>query len=133
MKKFMILLSFFLLVMVTFTGCSSQDDTIQTCIIANTEYATIGDLDEAKQEEELAAEKSVYASIHFIESPKGMEYTVTWYLEDTEVKSETKATTQSTQDVVIYELEAEQAVAGTWKLEVIYKDTILLTKNFELQ
>jgi len=33
----------------------------------------------------------------------------------------------------VYELEAEQAVAGSLKLEVIYKDTILLTKELIIQ
>jgi hypothetical protein len=62
-----------------------------------------------------------------------MEYTVKWYLDGTEVKSETKATVNDMQDIIVYELETEQAVEGTLKVEVIYKDTTLLTKELKIQ
>jgi len=133
MKKVMVLLISLLMMVVSLVGCNGNDDTIQTCIISNSSYSSQGELELANQEDALTVNEPIYASVHFVESPKGMEYTVKWYLDDTEVKSETKATEKDMQDIVIYELEAEQAIAGSLKLEVIYKDTILLTKELTVQ
>lgn len=62
-----------------------------------------------------------------------MAYTVKWYLDGSEIKSETKATQKDTQDIVVFELEEEQVIEGSLKVEVIYKDTILLTKELTIQ
>ncbi|MDD5935257.1 MAG: hypothetical protein PUC65_06830 [Clostridiales bacterium] len=62
-----------------------------------------------------------------------MTYTVKWYLDGSEIKSETKATQKDTQDIVVFELEEEQVIEGSLKVEVIYKDTILLTKELTIQ
>lgn len=133
MKKVMVLLVSLLMMVVSLVGCNGNDDTIQTCIISNSSYSSQGELESANQEDVLTANEPIYASVHFVESPKGMEYTVKWYLDDTEIKSETKATEKDVQDIVIYELEADQAIAGSLKIEVIYKDTILLAKELTVQ
>ena len=133
MKKVTVLLITIMTMAVSLVGCGENDDTIQTCIISNSSYSLQEELESANQEEALIVNEPVYASVHFVESPKGMEYTVKWYLDGTEIKSETKATEKDMQDIVMYELEAEQAVAGSLKLEVIYKDTILLTKELIIQ
>ena len=133
MKKVTVLLITILMMAVSLVGCGGNDDTIQTCIISNSSYSLQEELESANQEDALIVNEPVYASVHFVESPKGMEYTVKWYLDGTEIKSETKATEKDMQDIVMYELEAEQAVAGSLKLEVIYKDTILLTKELIIQ
>ena len=56
-----------------------------------------------------------------------------WYLDNTEIKAETKATENDMQDVVVYELEADQAQKGTLKVEVIYGEDILLSKELVIQ
>ena len=133
MKKVTVLLITILMMAVSLVGCGGNYDTIQTCIISNSSYSLQEELESANQEDALIVNEPVYASVHFVESPKGMEYTVKWYLDGTEIKSETKATEKDMQDIVVYELEAEQAAAGSLKLEVIYKDTILLTKELIIQ
>ena len=133
MKKVMVLLITFLMMAVSLVGCGGSDDTVQSCIISNSSYSSQDELESANQEDTLTANEPIYASVHYIESPKGMEYTVKWYIEGTEIKSETKATEKDMQDIVVYELEAEQAIAGSLKVEVIYKDTILLTKEIIIQ
>ena len=133
MKKVTVLLITILMMAVSLVGCGGNDDTIQTCIISNSSYSLQEELESANQEDALIVNEPVYASVYFVESPKGMEYTVKWYLDGTEIKSETKATEKDMQDIVVYELEAEQAAAGSLKLEVIYKDTILLTKELIIQ
>lgn len=133
MRKISILLAVALLMIVILTRCDGDDDTIQSCIISNVSYTSQKELDLASQPENLFANQKVYTSIHFIETPKGMKYTVKWYLDGTEIKAETKKTVNDMQDVVVYELDAKQALAGTLKLEVIYKDTVLLTKELKIQ
>lgn len=133
MKKVMVLLSMVLMMVIPLIGCGGRDDTIETCIISNSSYSSQNELESANQEEILTVNEPIYASVHFVESPKGMEYTAKWYLDGTEIKSETKETVKDMQDIVIYELEAEQAVAGSLKFEVTYKDTILLTKELTVQ
>lgn len=126
---------FILLILITtlLVGCGNNDDTIQTCIISNISYPSQSELETATQIDTLTANESIYASIHFVESPKGMKYTVKWYLDGTEIKSETKSTVNDTQDVVVYELEAEQAVAGTLKVEVLFKNTVLQSQELKIQ
>ncbi len=115
------------------TGCGNHNDTVQNCIISNMSYASKEDIDSAIQPEVLGANEIVYASVCFIESPKGMEYTVKWYHNGTEIMSETKATVNDKRDVLVYTLDKEGVEAGTLKVEIIYKDTILLEKELELQ
>lgn len=133
MKKILSLFVMVIMITTIFSGCGSNDDTIQTCIVSNTSYTLQSELESATQAETLNADEPIYASVHFVESSKGMEYSVKWYLDGTEIKSETKATVNDTQDVVVYELEAEQAIAGTLKIEVIYKDTVLRTQELKIQ
>ena len=133
MKKAITLFVAIMMIATTLTGCGGSDDTIQTIIVSNSGYTSQDELESVIQVETLAADEPIYASIYFVESPKGMEYTVKWYLDGTEIKSETKATVNDTQDVVVYELKTEKLTEGTLKLEVIYKDTVLLTKELKIQ
>lgn len=133
MKKVKDLLIGVLMITVMLTGCGENNDTIQTCIVSNNIYSSQEELESVNQQDTLDANKPVYATIHFVESPKGMEYTVKWYLDDTEIQSETKKTQNDMQDIVVYELKAEKAAAGSLKIEILYKDTILLTKVLTIQ
>ena len=119
MKKAITLFVAIMMIATTLTGCGGSDDTIQTIIVSNSGYTSQDELESVIQVETLAADEPIYASIYFVESPKGMEYTVKWYLDGTEIKSETKATVNDTQDVVVYELKTEKITEGTLKLEVI--------------
>lgn len=133
MKKFLSLFVIIIMITAILSGCGSSDDTIQTCIISNTGFTSQSELESAEQTQTLKAGDPVYASVNFIESPKGMKYTVKWYLDGTEIKSETKETVNDAHDIVVYELEAEKAAAGTLKLEVIYRDTVLHTQELKIQ
>lgn len=133
MKKYLTLFVTVIMIAAMLTGCGGNDDTIQTCIISNTSYTSQSEMESAVETDTLTADEPIYASIHFVESPIGMEYSVKWYLDGTEIKSETKATVNDAQDIVVYELEAEQAIEGTLKVEIIYNDTTLLTKKLKIQ
>ena len=133
MKKGIILLITILTMSVLLVGCGGNDNTIQTCIISNSGYYTQEELESVQQEKMITANEPIYTSIHFVESPKGMEYTVKWYIDGNEIKSETKATEKDIQDIVVFELEKTQATAGSLKVEVIYKETILVTKELAIQ
>ena len=133
MKKILSLVLGAMLLMVILVACGGNDNTIQTCIIANESYSKKVDLEAATQPATLTAASPVYASVHIVESPKGMEYTIKWYLNDTEIKTETKATENDQQDIVVYELEAENVVPGNLKVKVLYKDTVLITKELPIK
>jgi hypothetical protein len=133
MKNKLILAVTVVLFAAVLTIFGSNNDTIQTCIISNSSYSTQNEIESVKEVDTLISNEPIYTCIHVVESPKGMEYTVKWYLDGTEVKSETKATVNDMQDIIVYELENEQAVEGTLKVEVIYKDTTLLTKELKIQ
>jgi hypothetical protein len=133
MKKIIAIFSVIFIMVVTLAGCSGHDDTVQNCIVSNKSYTTQKDLEAATQLDTLKAGEPLFASVYFIESPKGMEYTVKWYIGGTEIKSETKATANATKDIVVYELEAGTAVAGNLKLQVMYMDTVLVTKELAIK
>lgn len=129
MKKVISFIVLVLMCSALFFGCSGSDDTVEAFVVSNQSYTTQKDVESAKSADALEAGKEVFASVHFIESPKGMEYTVKWSLDNNEIKSETKATANGPRDTVVYNLEADKAKAGTLKVEIIYKDSVLTTKE----
>jgi len=133
MNKIIYLFFAVVIITITLVGCSEYNNTIQSCIVANTSYTSQNELESVTQTDTLTAGQPIFASIHFIESPKGMKYTVKWYLDETEIISDTKATEKNAQDIVVYELKAEHAITGTLKLEVIFNDTVLLSKELEIK
>jgi hypothetical protein len=133
MKKAITLFISVIMMVIILAGCGGNDDTVQNCIISNTSYTTKKDLEAATQPDTLPAGEKIFASIYFIESPKGMEYTVKWYLDGTKIKDETKATVNDKKDIIVFELEADKVSAGKLKLEAVYKDSVLLTKELEIK
>lgn len=81
------------------------------------------------QPTKFSAGTDLYASVYFIESPKGMKYTAKWLLNNQEIKSEEKEMVSNRKGIMVYPLEADKVVAGKWKLQIIYKDEILSERN----
>lgn len=133
MKKVISVLFLLLMCASLFVGCSGSNDTVETFVIAQESYTTKNDIEAAPKTESLEAGKEIFASVHFVESPQGMEYKIKWYLNNNEIKSETKATTKGPQDIVVYSLEADKATAGSLKVEIIYKDTVLTAKELPIK
>ena len=133
MKKILSLVLCSALLTLLLAGCGNYDDTVQTCIIAGEAYTDQTDLEAAEQPGSLSAGSPAYASIHFIESPKGMAYTVKWTLNDTEIKTETKGTQNAQQDTLVYTLEADKLSAGHLKIEILYDGTVLLTQELPVK
>lgn len=133
MKKFISIMIVFISLSVILAACGGNSNTVQNYNISNTSVTSINELEGMEQPTTLTAGEQIYANIHFIESPKGTEYAAIWYMDGTEIKRETKETENDMQDLIVYELEAEQVLSGALKLEIAYKDTILLTKEIEIQ
>jgi hypothetical protein len=76
----------------TLAGCDSSP--ISKIVIANEHYNDKTLVEKAEQPLELSKEKAVYASIYFIESPKGMKYTANWYYDGKVIKTEEKKCSQ---------------------------------------
>ena len=92
------------------------------CVIAPDAYTSMDAIEKAQQPEALKAGEAVYASVYFIESPKGMQYTAQWFIDDAPVYTEKKAMETDVKGVIVYELPAECVTAGKLKVQVLYKD-----------
>lgn len=110
------------------TGCGISN-TVANCIISHQQYTERGDLEKAKQPEQLAAGKDIYACVYVIESPKGMEYKAKWSIDGNEVKTDTQKTVTDRKGVIVFMLEAEKAAAGTLKFEISYDGDILASRE----
>ena len=109
-------------------GCG-ESNTISSYIVSDQQYKDRIDLENAKQPEQLKEGKNVYASVYFIESPKGMEYTAKWFINGNEVKTDTQRMTSDKRGVIIFSLEGDQIITGTLKLEVSYDGVTLASKE----
>ena len=109
------------------TGC--EDDPVEKFIVANEAYATADAMEAAAQPEALRAGETVYASISFIESPKGMKYAVEWLLDGTQVFAEEKEMETDKRGIIVYELPGDKATAGQLALRVLYKGKLIFEKG----
>ena len=69
-------------------GCE-RSNTVASFVVS-TGNIPKGAIWKAAQPEQLKAGKDVYLSVYFIESVKGMEYTVKWYMNEKEIKTDTQ-------------------------------------------
>ena len=123
-KNFSAFLLIAALLMMLMTGCGQQN-TVESFVVSNSPFEEKADIEEATQPEKVFENEPVYASVYFIESPKGMEYTANWYLDGTEIKTDVQETTTDMAGVIVYSLEADQVAVGTLKFEITYNDDIL--------
>lgn len=114
-------------------GCGGSMNTVETCVLANEQYTEKDALESAEQTKDLKASQDIYASVRFIESPLGMAYTGSWYMDDMEIKTETRKTTRYKSDIIIFSLEADKATPGTVRFEIVYGDDVLFTKELSVQ
>jgi hypothetical protein len=108
-------------------GCESS--TVAGFIVSDRQYTDISDLDRAEQPKQLAAGKDVYASVYFIESPKGMEYTAKWFIDGNEVKTDTQKMPTDRKGMIVFPLEGGRVAAGTLKVEICYGGDVLKSKE----
>ena len=112
------------MIIIFLTGCG-QLNTVESLVVSNEPYAATEDIEDAVQPEQVSAGTDIYASIYFIESPKGMEYTGKWYLNGEEIKSDTQETITDKSGAVIYRLEADDVKKGSLQFEVFYNNELL--------
>lgn len=113
------------------TACDSN--TVQQYVVATMQYTSEADLKNAVQPDSLTAGEEIYASVYFIESPLGMEYTARWSLDDKEISSQKKAMTTDKQGILVYTLSADQVKTGKLQFEILYGNDILCTKELTVQ
>lgn len=121
----LVLITVFALALV---GCG-ESDTISNYIVSDQQYTEKADLESAAQPEQLTVGKDVYASVYFIESPKGMGYTAKWYIDGNEVKTDNQKMPTDKRGVIVFSLEGDKVIAGTLKFEVSYDGDILLSNE----
>jgi len=120
-----VLITLFILV---FVGCG-ESNTVASFIVSERQYAERSSLESAKQPEQLTAGKTIYASVSFIESPKGMEYTAKWFIDGNEVKTDKQKMPTDRKGIIIFSLEEDKVTAGTLKFQISYNSYILASKE----
>lgn len=118
----------FMAILFLLTGCG-ESSPIEGMIISNEPYATVVEIESAEQPAELNVGAAVYASVSFIESPKGMKYQAKWLIDDKEIKIDEKAMETDKKGELVFPLEAEKITAGKLKLQILYKDEVLAEKE----
>lgn len=113
------------ILLVGLTGCGGENNTIMHLVLANQPYREKVALEKADSPTEFSAQTPLYASVYFIESPKGMKYTAKWFLNDQEIKSEEKEMPTDKNGVIVYSLAADQVLSGNLKLQILFRDEIL--------
>lgn len=132
-KTVIVLFLILTLMLTALTGCGDGNNTVETCVISTEQYTEKDALESAEQPEQLEAGKDIYASVYFIESPLGMEYTGKWYIDGNEVKTETMEMETDKNGIIIFSLEADKVTTGTVKFEIVYDDDILFTKELTVK
>lgn len=127
-KNFFAFLLIAVLLTTLLAGCG-QVNTVESFVVSNSPCEQKATIEDATQPEKVSVNEPVYASVYFIESPKGMEYTAKWYLDDAEIKTDTQETTTDMAGVIVYSLEADKVTAGILKFEITYDDDILCSKE----
>ena len=120
------------MIIIFLTGCG-QLNTVESLVVSNEPYAAKEDIEDAVQPEQVSAGTDIYASIYFIESPKGMEYTGKWYLNGEEIKSDTQETITDKSGAVIYRLEADDVKKGSLQFEVFYNNELLISTEITVK
>lgn len=126
-RNYLFLFSILILFTLVLAGCESS--TVAKYIVSDRQYTDIKDLDSAKPPEQLKTGQDIYASVYFIESPKGMEYTAKWFINGNEVKTDTQKMPTDRKGIIVFNLEGDKAAAGTLKFQIIYKDLVLASKE----
>lgn len=124
------LLAVLAILIIVLAGCSGNADVVETCVLSTEQYVEKKALESAPQPESFEAGQGIYASIHFIESPLGMEYTGKWYLDGAEIKSETKAMATDRKGVIIFPLEGDKVTSGTIQFQILHGSDVLYSKEF---
>ncbi|HHV98725.1 MAG TPA: hypothetical protein GXX36_03985 [Clostridiaceae bacterium] len=129
-RNYLFFLALITLIALVITGCESN--TVAGLIVSDRKYTELSDLENAGQPEQLSAGQNIYASVYFIESPKGMEYTSTWFINGNEVKTDTEKLPTNRKGIIVFSLEGDKVTAGTLKFQVSYKDFILASKELSI-
>jgi len=127
-KNLVFLLVITMVFALALAGCG-ESNTVSGCIVSDVKYTSRSELESAKQPEQLTAGKDIYASVYFIESPKGMEYTAKWFVNGNETKTDAKKMPTDRSGLIVFSLEGEKVAAGKIKLEISYEGNILTTRE----
>ena len=110
------------------SGCG-ESTPVQGFVISDQQLDGIGAIENAAQHTEFTADKELFACASFIESPKGMKYTIRWIQEDQTIKTEDKEMITDKKGVIVYTLEKDKLHAGDLKVQILYKDEVLAEKE----
>ena len=105
--------------------CACEDSPVMRMVVSETAYADIDTLDHAGQPASLPAGRPVHASVHVIESPKGMGYTARWLLAGGQIRTQQQATQTEPAGVLVFPLDGALAEKGMLTVQVLFRETVL--------
>lgn len=114
------------------TGCGNNN-TVESMVISTSQYEKKKDIEAAESITTISESQSLYVSVYLIESPKGMEYTGTWYLDDELIKTETKSMQDDMCGSMLFELKADSVTKGTIRFDLKSHDDVLASKTVTVE
>jgi len=82
---------------------------------------------------EILESKDLYATIHFVECPKGSEYTGKWIKDGNVVQEDNGILLTGPEGVISYLLEGDSAVKGSYTFELYEGDRKIFEKTFSIE
>ena len=117
------------------THMGNDDTPIVSGIIANKSFNNYKDLEAAKQSQELSNKNDIFATVHYIESPKGEKYVAKWTLNGKDIKKETLEVTGDTQGVLTTKISSSDLAEGKLQFCILSnaKNKILYSNQITLK
>lgn len=129
MKKILFIAIIICLAVVPVLSGCGESSPVQGFVISDRQLADSGAIENAGQPAEFTTDKELFACVSFIESPKGIQYTVHWIQGGQTIKTEDKEMVTDKKGVINYSLEKEYLSAGTLTVQILYKDEVLAEKE----
>ncbi len=125
MKKILLIAIILCLASVSLLSGCGESTPVESFVLSDQELGDREAIENAVQPAEYTAGKDIFACVSFIESPKGMKYTVHWLQDGQIIKTEDKEMITGPRGVIVYTLEKEKLRAGTLTAQILYKGEVL--------
>ena len=81
----------------------------------------------------ILVDQDLYATVYFVECPKGSEFIGKWVQDDTVIDEQTKALTTEPEGVMTYVLAGENVVQGSYTFELYEGERLVFEKTFSIE
>lgn len=113
-----------------FEGHSS---VVMHFVVAAQEYRSSSEVEVAQTQEILKAGEDLFASVYFIESPRGTEYEVRWVSGNTVIETVKKEMVEDKRGVLTFMLPAKKALPGTYDVQIRTRGKTITSTTVSVQ